>query len=521
MASHNVEQPGDLLFLFRGKDERDIGIRSLDAKAPGKHILYLPSRIFIGKDEDHRREEWKSFSRWDPVDRQWHKLGQGEYNPLYQHPNVLQLPVRVPFGFPSLLNPHHHLLTAIGKPIRAVRFSTTQESRTRISPAIGNIPSTKVLVTVKYCANLARNLRRYADPMSEGVEPVNEAMQDFYHFVYGRRYATGQDCRGMTTFGGPAQLNVSEPYKHRTLDFPTAIHQQDAIWALAAWYLGRNHDVPEIVESESGIETAVHKLLLTPLNHILRTRYQSRATLEGLINATYKETGPDSVNTSIREVKTSARTWKKQIQYPRYGRSTGAVLDKPEGGRSKAGYDDFVLFDEKGEKTTMCVEVKSYWVRAYTDRVYENLGKLQLLVDPATQQFLWKTSKPRRSATTRVPDYENTLLQQVWGQLHYSNNVWGFSTNGSKVLIYIRTGITELTIAPLMNINDAELLQTLAGLAFASIDHGVRALPGDPYGGLPQYLCHGSSLTVDDLEGDDRGNNNADEGEDDDGYDLD
>lgn len=70
----------------------------------------------------------------------------------------------------------------------------------------------------------------------------------------------------------------------------------------------------------------------------------------------------------------------------------------------------------------------------------------------------------------------------------YGNTKWGFTTNGSKVIPYVKTRNNELTIGDAMDITDVQLLPTLAGLAFASIDGHKRNR------GLREYLCEGSVL---------------------------
>lgn len=76
--------------------------------------------------------------------------------------------------------------------------------------------------------------------------------------------------------------------------------------------------------------------------------------------------------------------------------------------------------------------------------------------------------------------------RQIWGQITYTQRDWGFATNGSNIIVYVRTGEQELTLGDLLGWTNPDVYQILAGLCFASVDQGVRG-PG-----LNKYICAGS-----------------------------
>ncbi|KAH9925103.1 uncharacterized protein B0H18DRAFT_387942 [Fomitopsis serialis] len=123
-------------------------------------------------------------------------------------------------------------------------------------------------------------------------------------------------------------------------------------------------------------------------------------------------------------------------------------------------------------RANLCGEVKTSW--SYTNKTYRLVTSGDVVNNDGT--FLWDNSL--------LPV---KLMKQIWGEMYYFQCNWGFSTNGSKVMIFVRTGKTELVIGKLMNWEDPDLLQTMTGLAFASIDEMTRP-------GLGGYLCDGSNM---------------------------
>ncbi|KAI0323930.1 hypothetical protein GY45DRAFT_499150 [Cubamyces sp. BRFM 1775] len=219
-------------------------------------------------------------------------------------------------------------------------------------------------------------------------------------------------------------------------------------------------------------------------------------------------------------------SWDNKIVYPMVARVTAAMLVKPmtdkgSGRTNKAGYADFAVLDKYGRKNTLGSEIKPFWATAYSNRVFEAL-RSGCFIDPKSEEFKWKRPGMKRKKLARRAgnnggeggqssiaegnqpsgeeeseshnvqnnkdrDLRNAedLLKQIWGQLIYSETYWGFATNGSKIILYVRTGEKgELTLSDLMDMTDPveDILATLAGLAFASVDHRLRPQ-------LPEYLC--------------------------------
>ncbi|KAI9058669.1 hypothetical protein FKP32DRAFT_1606503 [Trametes sanguinea] len=144
-----------------------------------------------------------------------------------------------------------------------------------------------------------------------------------------------------------------------------------------------------------------------------------------------------------------------------------------------AGYGDFVLLNQYGAIPILNIEVKPFWASAYKDRVYERLFREGDLINPRTGEFVWTS---RGNKGSRGP---GNLLKQNWGELHYSQTSLGFSTNGSKLVVYIKTGPNELTLGSLVDFTDKDLLLILTGLVFASVDLQQRE-------GLLRFLCDDS-----------------------------
>ena len=69
-----------------------------------------------------------------------------------------------------------------------------------------------------------------------------------------------------------------------------------------------------------------------------------------------------------------------------------------------------------------------------------------------------------------VRSHSRLIKWQLWGEVVYHNSGWGFTTNGHLFLPFVRTGRKELTLGSLMEWTSPDLVATLAGLCFASID---------------------------------------------------
>ncbi|KAI0673246.1 hypothetical protein C8Q78DRAFT_1077520 [Trametes maxima] len=168
------------------------------------------------------------------------------------------------------------------------------------------------------------------------------------------------------------------------------------------------------------------------------------------------------------------------IVNPRIGRPTSKGLEKPVGkGHKKAGYADFIGFDEIGAHPTFGVEVKCHWQKSYENEVMEGL-RTSATVDALTGQFRWNDKNSRGA----------TFLQQIWGEMEFAKLTWALITNGSRVFFVVKTGPQELTLSDLMSITDPDLYQTALGMCFASVDQKIRP------GGLPGYLCAGSTTVT-------------------------
>ena len=59
---------------------------------------------------------------------------------------------------------------------------------------------------------------------------------------------------------------------------------------------------------------------------------------------------------------------------------------------------------------------------------------------------------------------------QLWGQVYFFESSWGFMTNGRLCCAFVKTANQELTFSDLVPWSQADVLQALTGLTFASID---------------------------------------------------
>ncbi|TCD65022.1 hypothetical protein EIP91_003343 [Steccherinum ochraceum] len=108
-------------------------------------------------------------------------------------------------------------------------------------------------------------------------------------------------------------------------------------------------------------------------------------------------------------------------------------------------------------------ELKTFW--SVSDEVLASIFSAQC-AHPQTGFFSWQGSY----SGWLMNGPGSSLLKQIWGQLHYFRTKWGFLTNGSTVMLFIKTGAQELTLTEPHSLTDDDVLQALLGLSFASID---------------------------------------------------
>lgn len=140
---------------------------------------------------------------------------------------------------------------------------------------------------------------------------------------------------------------------------------------------------------------------------------------------------------------------------------------------------------------SLCCEIKTPW--SYNTGLFEEaISGLPIGPDG---RFIWVGKSPATKLMKQVrkllsPTMASTLTQnnQIWGELYSYQTRWGFTTNSSEILLYVKTDRNELVVGDLLPMNQGiETVQTLAGLLMASIDEIVR-----PW--LRRYLCDGSHV---------------------------
>ncbi|RPD61676.1 hypothetical protein L226DRAFT_522479 [Lentinus tigrinus ALCF2SS1-7] len=401
------------------------------------HVLYLPHLLFQGTPQ----------------------------NPAVPTPNVPSPTARrLPFELPRM-----NMTTAIPqgtrcRPLhRSLGFCTGDYATTDPNVAGQALEPHNTLQRLTRCPDLNSRLRAYANPNPadpEGVNPTTPWQQQMYSRVYPNQpWAPGM--KGLTTGG----IGETHP-------FPSAEEQYQAIVRLSGWYiehLSDPVDEPENVESEPAIQDQVKQQLHDPLSLIMRSRYpnfygagnqqqQQQQQQQQLLGAAgYQGGGP--------------------TYFPRFGRPTNSTHTVGVITGHASGIPDSLLFPNQiNGAQELCGEVKTFWVyrpdNAYGAAVFRDGVALS-----GTGEFNWHGNA-----------IAIKLVKQVWCELVNYGLTWAYSTNGKTVMIFAKLSRNMLVAGDPIPWDSPELLQTLAGLCFASVDQAEREW-------LPEYLCEGHAVT--------------------------
>ncbi|KAJ3872805.1 hypothetical protein F5051DRAFT_432729 [Lentinula edodes] len=262
--------------------------------------------------------------------------------------------------------------------------------------------------------------------------------------------------------------------------------QINAIHGLWAWHQERCTRPSHIeVESEPVVQDEVKKQLLNPLDLLLHTRYPKhlRSFLQTqtphfwqMISHANPQNGViDQLQCDVQK----DGTW---FNYPRWGRLTiGSNLGQGEHGKHTAGFSDHALYVGGYRQclAALC-EVKTFW--AYKSE------HMHALSGPSNGT---KDANHKDKVFAQIPGETNVLdwnlrgtptkaLKQLWGQMVYNDTHYATWTNGEHILIFLCTGVDELTVTT-HNYNgpggrrsyrwdDPDVLAALFGMCCTAID---------------------------------------------------
>ncbi|TFK81905.1 hypothetical protein K466DRAFT_655951 [Polyporus arcularius HHB13444] len=350
--------------------------------------------------------------------------------------------------------------------------STKPASITNIAAEIMDIPVGARLRVVMRCKDLNRRLRLYTDP-GAGVVPHGNLTQeelDLYEDVYGTAWPGGN--RGLTTAGPPATSH----------EYPRDAHTlYQAMSGLAGWFIFHRNRPPALVHSEPAVQDEVERQLFTPIELILRTRYRPSISVDlntGNFLAPDVKAQPPIVGDE--QVAQLGANPPGTLHFaPQFGRPTHATHGQ-RGGNAQAGFPDFLLFMGNALLRTvnpglstqpargavrhgynLCGEVKTSW--SYEDRDLKNILSSKT-AKAGTGDFLpWiPNTKPRK------------IVFQIWGEMYFFQCNWGFVTNGSSMMFFVKLDTNTLVFGEPMDWRDKDLMQTMVGLCFASVDEVKR-----------------------------------------------
>ncbi|KAJ3887760.1 hypothetical protein GG344DRAFT_80406 [Lentinula edodes] len=347
--------------------------------------------------------------------------------------------------------------------IKAVGLHTSRTGRTNIATVIEemapNDPHFPRLHTIRRSDHLWRNLRNYG-------------YMDSGH--------------GWRTTGG------RNPPLPSVLPLPHAQQVVNAIHGLWTWHEGRCTRPDMIaVENETAVQDEVQEQLIKPLQLLLQTRYpkniryyiyQHLPIFWNQLNFNLQAT-PNVVQSIAND---------PPGNFPRWGRPTILTnLGRNTHKRSSAGYSDHVLyFGGNKDCIGALVEVKNFWAydsRALTalcqpDTVFNGIFHQGPHIPPGSNLFFWNQT-----------GVSTDVVKQIWGELIYNGSRFAAWTNGKNVIIFARTGHTELTVTTHLlhnwhNWDDPDVLATLFGMCCAGVDmkllgdHGLmNMLVGNTY----------------------------------------
>ncbi|KAJ3858472.1 hypothetical protein EV359DRAFT_87701 [Lentinula novae-zelandiae] len=271
------------------------------------------------------------------------------------------------------------------------------------------------------------------------------------------------------------------------LPLPSREQQINAIHGLWAWHQERCTRPTFIeVESEPAVQDEVKKQLLNPLELLLHTRYpkQLRRFLHNqtpqywqMINNNHLPS--DGILQELQFDVEGHGTW---LSYPRWGRSTSkSNLGSGQHGKHTAGFSDYALY-VRGYKQCIAAlyEVKTFWAYDST-RMYNLSAPSDGTLNNTYRERIFE----ELPGDTNVINWHSTsivvsVLKQIWGQMVYNNADYATWTNGKHVIIFLRTGLDELTVSTHDRDNhhvrrshrweDPDVLAALFGMCCAAID---------------------------------------------------
>ncbi|KAJ3865671.1 hypothetical protein EV359DRAFT_62934 [Lentinula novae-zelandiae] len=309
-------------------------------------------------------------------------------------------------------------------------------SRFPYSAALNLVPNAPIhLFQAVQPGNLPQNLQqnmlqitqRFPLPLTLTMSVANDRLKS-----YG--YMDGPQGPRCTT--RPLPFPGSLP----VIPLPSREQQINAIHGLWAWHQERCTRPNRIeVESEPAVQDEVKRQLLIPLELLL---YNGG--------------------------------W---LSYPRWGRTTiESNLGREEHGKRTAGFSDHVLYIGGHKQCTATIfEIKTFWSYSST-RMNSISGPSNGALDPVYDEKVFIPV----AGDTNVIDWASGA---VWGQMVFNDTVYAIWTNGRHILVFVRTGINELTVSThdydtaatrrSHRWDDPDVLTALFGLCCAAIDSKI------------------------------------------------
>ncbi|CAL1698790.1 unnamed protein product [Somion occarium] len=305
------------------------------------------------------------------------------------------------------------------KRLHRAPLCTKSEGITRTPQSILNISNSYQLKSVKRSKNLWKNLKAYVDA---GIPKGRKKDQ----------YLTTWSANGAPELADAKQ-------------------QADAVYALGGWAALQAGRPEGLVNSEMAVEDQVCSQLIEPLDLMMRTRYRNTVT-NPLVKT--KETWIDHRTKEKMAAPEDACT-------PQWGRPVPAshvVKMKSKASRKKAGYPDLITYKSPDyQDHGAIIEIKSFL--AFTDAAFDTFFTIPVFAKDNSGLFAWHEIGKMHK-----------LVRQIWGELHSFKARWGFVTNGSKIIVFVKTGRNELTFSEVQDWEQDDVLHALTGLTFAAID---------------------------------------------------
>ncbi|TCD67825.1 hypothetical protein EIP91_011887 [Steccherinum ochraceum] len=367
-------------------------------------------------------------------------------------------------------------------PLRTYDGSLTAQVAPALPKAINDLAQDARLHTLKRSTCLWQNFKNYTEPTTD----VNtwKASLD----------ATGPDD---------------------ILSIPPAAEQAKAVVALLHWMAMQSQRDELLGTCELSVDDGVSQQLLDPLNMLLKTRYRNRVSCnlsdETLARRKFGWTTVEAAG-GVADPQ-QVRAYPQNAFLPQWSRASSAshLFGATEAAPSermtaqaadeqaieaalrakeppKAGFPDRILM--------ICAnlfshgplaEYKTFW--SMSDQIFEKIF-YEGCAQTTTGKFHWDDAPgwhPMMAFAVR-------LIKQIWAQMYFFKTKWGFVTNGSKLMLFVKTGQNELTCSDLHDLTDDDVLQALLGLCFASIDCSGDSDREEP---LIEYLCPKASREAD------------------------